>query len=445
MKELLLERENETSESSVKTLSMKANFQMEEFSSNSNLFAFDIVSDTLKHIYSKSKIRKQLSSILSTFYSYPLLILLFSFLLGLVFFGLSMLFIYLRIFQNIMIPIIFLILLSLFFSVLLIIIHVVDDLKNKVNIGAKWERKNILKNFGLSLTLITLVIGAFFFQKFFNKVIYHHKNNEISIKYDNNNDSKYKIDFIFEYIINCFIFENNDQINEKNNINIYLDSKILKNLHKSFMISFIPLFIFSISKIIKTMLIEVKYTIAKMIVFINSCLLIILIFASHRFFDNNVKKNEMSIISLIEMILLSLIYIGYILWIISSVYKLNKNPKDKNFSIYKYDLEQLILIFCFDIINMIGSSFIYVSLLINYLSYRSDKIKYKVMQNTFFCLEIGFLLCIISNSYYYGHHLLALIFRPIALQYAPPKLKQYYIRANRNLSPFIFKNGKKPF
>ena len=56
------------------------------------------------------------------------------------------------------------------------------------------------------------------------------------------------------------------------------------------------------------------------------------------------------------------------------------------------------------------------------------------MKTTLFCLKIGFLLSIISNSYYYGHHLLALIFRPIALKYAPSKLKQNYIRVNRKIS-----------
>ena len=441
MTEFLLEKESLASENSTKNMSLNANIQTEESSAKSNLFAFDIVSDTLKHIYTKSKIRKQLSSILSTLYLYPLLILFFSFLIGSLFFGLSMLFIYLRIINNIMTPVIFLIFLSLFFSILLIIIHVVDDIKNKVNIGAKWERKNILKNFGLSLTLITLVIGAFLFHKFFNKISYYSKNNYITVDYSDyskHNESNYEFDFIFEYIVNCFIFEDNGQINGQNKINIYFsDSTLLKNLHKSFMISFIPLFIFCTTKIIKIILIEVKYTIAKMIVFLNYFFLIILIFVSHRFLGINEKKKEWPILSLIEIIILSFIYIGYILWTANSVFKLNKNPKDKNFSIYKYDLGQLILIFCFDIINMVGSSFIYVSLLINYISYRSNEIKYKDIQNTFFCLKTGFLLCIISNSYYYGHHLLALIFRPIALQYAPPKLKQYYIRANRNLSSFV--------
>ena len=437
MTEFLLEKESLTSENSTKNMSTNVNIQTEESSAKSNLFAFDIVSDTLRYIYTKSKIRKKLSSILSTLYLYPLLILFFSFLIGLLFFGLSMLFIYLRIIKSIMIPVIFLIFLSLFFSILLIIIHVVDDLKNKENIGAKWERKNILKNFGLSLTLIILAIGAFFFNKFFNKISYYNEKNYLTVDYHKYNESNYEFDFIFEYIVNCFIFEDNSHINGQDKVNIYFsDSTLLKNLHKSLIISFIPLFIFCTTKLIKTILIEVKYTIAKMIIFLNYFFLIILIFVSHRFLGTNEKNKEWSIISLIEIILLSFIYIGYILWTISSVYKLNKNPKDKNFSIYKYDLGQLILIFCFDIINLVGSSFIYVSLLINYISYRCEEIKYKDIQNTFFCLKIGFLLCIISNSYYYGHHLLALIFRPIALQYAPPKLKQYYIRANRNLSSF---------
>ena len=431
MTEILLEKESNTDTSEF--LTIKSNVNTEETSSKNNLFEFDIIADTLKHIYSKSKIRKKLSSALSTFYSYPLLIFFFSFLIGLLFFGLSMLFIFLGIFKNFMIPVIVLIFLSLLFSILIIIIHVVDDLKNKISIGDKWERKNILKNFGLSLTLIVLVVGAFLFHKFFNKIISYNKNNNINIEYNKSVESNFKYDFIFEYVIYCFLIDDNETINEKNNVYInFSNTNILKNLHRSFIMAFIPLFIFCTTKIIKTTLLKVKYTFAKFIVFINLFCLIILIFVSHRFYDkNNFKWSK---ISLIEIILLSLIYFGYIIWIASSVYKLNKNPKDKNFAIYKYDLGQLLLIFTFDIINLFGTSLIYISFLVNYISYNSGEIEYKYMKTTLFCLKIGFLLSIISNSYYYGHHLLALIFRPIALKYAPSKLKQNYIRVNRKIS-----------
>ena len=432
MSDLLLEKEDETPESS-QPLSLKVNVQTDEYSSSkSNLFQFDIVSDTLKHIYSKSKIRKNLSSGLSIFYEYPILIILFSFLIGLLFFGLSMLFIYFKIFSNFMIPIIFLIFLSLFFSILIIIIRVSDDLKNNVNYGAKWERKNILKNIGLSLTLIVLVISAFLFHNFFNKLLNYNEENQIYNYEDNSNESAY--DFLFQYIINCYLIDEDNIKDEKLKVNFNKqDSSLFKNLHKNLIISLIPLSIFCISKIIKTILIEVKYTIPKFIVYINYFFLIILIFISHFLYDKN--NYNWSLISLFEIILLSFIYIGYIMWIVASVYKLSKNPKDKSFAIYKYELGQLFIIFAFDIINMVGSSFIYISFIINYLSYENDDLKYKDISNSLLCLKMGFLLCIICNSYYYGHHLLSLIFRPIALQYAPPKLKEdYYIRANRNLS-----------
>ena len=439
MSELLLDKDNEISESS-QPISMKGNIQTEEYSSSkSNLFEFDVVSDTLKHIYSRSKLRKKLSSGLSTFYSYPILIILFSFLIGLLFFGLSMLFIYFRIFSNFIKPIIFLIFLSLFFSILIIFIRVSDDLKNKINIGAKWERKNIVKNIGLSLTLIVLVISAFFFHNFFSKLLNYNEKFDIEYYYTENKKnikSKTTYDFLFQYIINSYLIDENKIKNEKIKVNFKInDNSLFKNLHKNFIISLIPLSIFCISKIIKTILIEVKYTIPKFIVYINYFFLIILIFVSHFLYD---KENyNWFLISLFEILLLSFIYIGYIMWIIASVYKLSQNPKDKSFAIYKYDLGQLFIIFAFDIINILGSSLIYISFIINYLSYVNDQQKYKDISNSLLTLKMGFLLCIICNSYYYGHHLLSLIFRPIALQYAPPKLKEdYYIRATRNLSFF---------
>ena len=203
----------------------------------------------------------------------------------------------------------------------------------------------------------------------------------------------------------------------------------------SLLISCIPLFIFCFNKLIKVFIIEVKFTIPKFIIYINFFFFIILIFISHSFFDKN--NFNWFIISLIEIILLSLIYLGYILLKINSVYKLNKNPKDKNFTINKFDLGLLFLIFTFDLIDLIGSSLIYMSLLINFINYAYNNETYKDLNNSVLFLRIGFLLCIISNSFYYGHFLLSLIFRPIALQYAPVKLKKFYIRANRNLGSFI--------
>ena len=436
MKEFLLE--DNSSDSTFK-MSTKANIQSEDFTnSKSNLFEFDIVSDTLKHVYSKSKIRKSLSNTLSIFYSYPLLIVIFSFLIGLIIFGFSMLFIYFKIFNNIMIPILIVLFLTLTFSISMIIIRLYDDMKYKLNYGAKWERKNILQNIGLSLTLIVLIIAAFSLFTFINKLLDYIDEGKIKFDFsqENNGNKSYNYDFILKYIIHCFLIKKFKIEDKSEKVINNFDESILKNLHKNLIISFIPLFIFCISKIIKIILIEVKYTIPKVIVYSNYFVLIILIFISHIFYE---KENyNWLTISIIEIILLSLIYIGYILWIISSVYRLNRDPKDKNFSIYKYDLSVLLLIFGFDLINIIGSSLIYISFMINFLNYADNNEYYDDLENNFLTLKIGFLLSVLSNSYYYGHKILSNIFRPISLQYAPAKLKKFCIKANKNLAPYIY-------
>ena len=440
MSEFLLDKES-YSENTQK-MSTPIGSENEELSSSTknNLFEFDIIANTLKHIYSKSKLKKNLSSALSIFYTYPILIILFSFLIGSFFFGLSMLFIFFKIFENLMKPIIFIILFTLVFCISLIIIRVIDDFKNQGNLGAKWERNNIVKILGISLTLIILTIGAFFFHAFINNLLaYKNKNDMLlnynEIKYNNYDKKSFENDFFLIYIINCFLLDKSQIESENSIISNYFGDEILKKLHMSLLISCIPLFIFCFNKLIKVFLIEVKFTIPKFIIYINFFFFIILIFIDHSFFDKN--NFNWFIISLIEIILLSLIYLGFILLKINSVYKLNKNPKDKNFTINKFDLGLLFLIFTFDLIDLIGSSLIYMSLLINFINYAYNNETYKDLNNSVLFLRIGFLLCIISNSFYYGHFLLSLIFRPIALQYAPVKLKKFYIRANRNLGSFI--------
>ena len=434
MKEFLLESDN--SSYSTFKMSTKGNLGTDGIScSKDSLFEFDIVSDTLKHVYSKSKIRKKLAFILSIFYSNPLLIIILSFLIGLLTFGLSMLSIYFKIFNNLAIPVICLLILNLFFCICLIVIRIYDDKKNKIGYGAKWERKNILKNIGLSMTLILLIIAAILFYLFFKKLIHYINNEDITIE-GNSNKEPYYYDFILKYIINCFLIKKTEVDNKDNKVINAFDDSALKNLHTYLIISFIPLFLFCISKIIKIILIEVKYTIPQVIVYSNFFVLIILIFVSHNFYGKDNYK--WLTISIIEIVLLSIIYIGYIFWIINSVLKLNRNPKDKSFAIYKYDLGILLLIFAFDLLNMVGSSLIYISFIIYFFKYEDNSECYKDLEKTLLTLKIGFLLCVLSNSYYYGHQILSLIFRPISIQYAPVKLKKFYIKANKNLASYIY-------
>ena len=422
--------------------SLKSKARNDESISTVNFFEFDIVTDTLKHIHSGSKIRNKLSSFLANFYSFPILIIFFSFFIGLLFLGIPMIIIYLKIFQNFMKPIIFLILISLFFSILIIIVHIIDDKRNKINRAAKWERKNILKNIGLSLTLIVIAVGAFLMHIFFDDIIKYHKNNEIDLNYDENNDKHVEInDFIMKYIINCFLLNQTKIKNDKLKVNYMINNStsVMTYLHYSFLIACIPFFIFFMNKLIKAIIIEVKYTVAQLIIFISAFILCSLIFFTHFFYDD--QYTNWTVISILEIILLGFIYFGYIYWTIHFIIKFCKNPKDKSFSIHRYDLSQIIIITCIDIMNIIGSTLLYFSILVNFINFVSKNETLNDLKIVLLLLKFGFILTSITNSYYYGHHLLSLIFRPIAIQYTPAKLKKFYIRANKKLSTFrIFSN-----
>ena len=74
----------------------------------------------------------------------------------------------------------------------------------------------------------------------------------------------------------------------------------------------------------------------------------------------------------------------------------------------------------------------------NYINYNNKEETFKDLKIALYLLKIGFLFFIMSNSFYYGHYFLSLIFRPIALQYAPIKLKENYVRSSKNLSSYIF-------
>ena len=440
MEEILSDKEESSPFSSNKAI-IDSDIQNEEESTlNTNLFDNDLNSYNQMYIQSNSGIKKFLLRILNLFYIYPILIILFSFLIGLLIFGSSMLLIYFKVFENIIIPIIILILFSLFFSVIIIFVHIIDNKKNKIKIAEKWVRKSILKNFGLSLTLIILTFASLFLKSFFNNILIYKDKKKLDLIYENNNNISLnnKINyFILKYIINCFLLIQNKITNEKIKVRYIIEKTILTELHYKLLIAFIPILFFSINKIIKTIIIEVKYTIPKLIVFINSFCLCILIFISY-FFYNEENNFSLLIISFIEITILSLIYFGYFYWIFDSAYKLMKNSKDKNFGIYRYDIKVILIIIIFNLIDIFGLNLIYISLLKSFYNYKNEnEIFHDLIINLSF-LKMGFLFCTISNSYYYGYHLLSLIFRPISMEYTPAQLKENYIKVNRNLNLYKF-------
>ena len=136
MSEYLLEQEQRNNNEEEKTI--------KERSSHDEDFEIDILEDTLKHIYSKSKLRKKLAYILGLFYKSPALIILFSFLFGFIFFGLPLILIYIKVFDNFFIPICIMLILSFILNLTAVLIRIIDDKKNNIKILDKWERKNLI-------------------------------------------------------------------------------------------------------------------------------------------------------------------------------------------------------------------------------------------------------------------------------------------------------------
>lgn len=397
-----------------------------------------IVIDALKHIHPRSKLKRRLAYILGTFYSCQISFIFISLTIGVLILGIPLLLIYNNLISNIAIPFLIIAIFSLIFSFLLIVVRIWDGIANKTGFLQKWERKNIFKNIGTIFTLIILIISIGFILNLCSKITDYKNDEKIVIDISGSTMSKeLTADYLFKYIINMAFFSPNDvnSNNEDYNIKFYVnDDEDINILRKKLIFILIPLLIICFNKIIKCFIIEVKFTIAQLIFFFGSffcCLLSIII--------NNYKIEDLinlniGVISIFELILIIIIYIGYISWIFHSSFRLIRNPKDKNFSIRKYTLFNIILILLFDLATLIGASFIILSFIYFNVSILNGEENLKNLKISFKILKLGYLLLIIGNSYYYGHYLLSMIFRPISIQYSPYELKNYkYIKAKRNL------------
>ena len=415
-----------------------------------DLFKFDIVKETLKRIRPRSALKKTLAFILSKFYSCQISIIFVSFLFGFLTFGLPLLFIYNDLLTNIIIPILIICIISFLFSLILIIIHIADGKRNKALLIVKWERKIILKNIGIIFNLIALIISISLSIIFYSKSNYYYRKEIIKMSYEECPLlCEFKSDFLFKYILNI-IFYNPSIINKsyegKEIKYVFLSGGDMEIniLRKKIMALLIPLLILSFIKAIKCILIEVKYPVERFIFFFGS--LLFFLFNTIIFSYSNKKMENSKYLSCIQIILIGTIYVGYISWLFHNSFRFIRNPKDKNFAIRKYKFINLVLILFFDVICFFGASSIFLSIFYFYCSINIGEETFKKLKISFFILKYGFLLIVIGNSYYFGHYLLSMIFRPITIQYVPYELKnKNYIKANRKLINFINtrKNGLK--
>ena len=373
----------------------------------------------LKNISSRSKIKTKLAHILAIFHTYPLIFILTKFFLGLLFIALPIyLMVYLNLIENKIIPLFIIIVISFVCSLSLIIIRIIDDNKNNLSSFAKWQRNNILTNFGLSINLLILILPTYYLFNFYKELKFefdkHIENNDLKLNYFNN--------LIFDLFYFTHNKRNNNIINKNDKSAININNIIKDNL---FCIS-IPMLIFCWIKIMKIVLIKLKYCVEQFIFYLSGILFFVLTILLYR------KKIENQIISLIQFIIIILFLFIYDIWIIHSVIQKLINKQDKTFCIKNYKKIHLILIFFFDFLLLSGTSMILNGFILYYIKYynyiNNDKIIDNIDMILFF-FRLGFICDVVAFCYYYGRYLMKIVFKPISYEFVPSELKdENYIK-----------------
>ena len=403
-----------------------------------DLSSFDVVSETLKHVYISSKLKRKLTRILSILYRSPIYIIILSFFIGFIIICLPFILIYYSVIKNIIVPFITICSISICIFCLLIIIRIIDDVKSKSSIIAKWERKNLLKIIGSVITTSILLTASCLIYFFYNNIEEGRKNKQIIIDYNNYNSSKkIESDFLFKYILNLICLSPSSiNNNNKNNIIKYyfkFDNELI-NLQTNMINFLIPLLTLNAIKIIKIILVSIKFLIQQTLFYLGSLILGVILII------NNYYSDFSFVLSIIEIWSIFFIYVGYLSWTLQYMFKFYKRPKDKSFGIRKYHFFNLILILFNDIVTCTGTSLIFISIFLYFLAFVEEKETFYNLIFSFDLFKIGFFILIVGNSYYYGHYILAIIFRPISLEYCPAELRNScYKKAKKNLTSFLTK------
>ena len=385
------------------------------------LYPSDNISLILKKIKNPSPIKTYLAHSLSKFHKYPLYLILIEILIGFIFIGLPViLIIYINILNNKIMTFLIITIISLIFYISLIIGRIIDDIIHKSFYLVKWQRNNILSNFGLSLNLSILIVPIIFVSNIYGRINQEFEKNDKNINY-----------------LNCFIIDifyyftrgENNIFTDLGKINNNQDESILFIEQYLFFAS-IPLLVICFFKIMKGFLIKIKYSIEYiffyMILFVFCILNII----------HYLKEIEIRVISLLQFICMLLLLFIYDIWIIHSYIKKIINQNDKCFGFRKYKPFHLFIILLFDISLFTGTSIILASLILYYINYvnyfnqNQINIEHYIIK---FLLRLGFCFGTFGFTYYYGYHLMKMIMKPISFEFIPSELKdENYIRPNLN-------------
>lgn len=412
----------------------------------------DLIYETLKYIKVKSCYKKGLLRSLANLYKNQAAIIIYSFLLGLIFFGIPMIFIYIKLFTNAALPLLIICLFGLIFSIISIVIPYIDSKKYKYFLSAKPERKNLFRHIG-NIFLFLLLILSVFFAYIFYKDFLEDKDEKIKFDY---NSSYYSYDsqvlssdFIFKYIIYLLMIDN-DKIKgiKERKIRMIFDNWDMNRLRYDLINMCIPLLIITFFSLIKIFIVEVRQTIEKVIFFGGVFTLLFFQCYINSNAIENLKGKNLIIASIFQNAIIVIILLGYILWNVNYTLSFIKERKDKNFAIRMLRNYFIYIIIIIDIITCFGYGIVVMSLLYCFISFNfnKDSENFKHLYISLIILKIGFFPIILGNSYYFGYYFLSLIFRPLT-HYAPYQLKNsHYVKYNRKLLNFItLKEGRRKF
>ena len=144
----------------------------------------DIVYDILRFSGGKSSnCKRTLARILSRIYRYQILIIIISLIIGFIFLAIPLIFIYIKLLNNIFFPLFITCIFGILFSIISITIICIDSKRYNFLVSAKWNRKSVLKNIGNILLFICLTISVVFLVRFYHKIVLD-KNKKIKFDYN---------------------------------------------------------------------------------------------------------------------------------------------------------------------------------------------------------------------------------------------------------------------
>ena len=409
----------------------------------------DIVYDVLRFSGGKSSnCKRTLARILSRIYRYQILIIIISLIIGFIFLAIPLIFIYIKLLNNIFFPLFITCIFGILFSIISITIICIDSKRYNFLVSAKWNRKSVVKNIGNILLFICLTISVVFLVRFYHKIVID-KNKKIKFDYNEpyTTSSSFELssDFMFKYILYILLLEE-DKIDEIKHLKIKLisDNWDIDNVRQNFIYIFIPLIVITFGVLVKVFLMEVKQTVEKIMFYGGVFTLLIFQCYICSIPIENIKDKNLNISSIYQNVVIIIILFGYIFWTINYTFLLIKKRKDNNFAIRKYKNINIIIFVILDIITCLGYVIITISILYCYISFNYKEENFYYLYISFTILKIGYIPAFVGNSYYFGYYFLAMVFRPIAEEFAPYKYKNnFYIKTKRNLHNHIIAKLRK--